>query len=108
MPFAAQLGFHADEIESSNMVSWCSEKKRRRIGSRGARSTERGHEESSLGQRDTERHIRILVANRPTTLQTAISSSGRRAMICSLVEASEQASFGIIRAGAATFTRDVS
>jgi hypothetical protein len=52
MPFDAWLGFHADEIESSNMdslVQW--EKKRRRIVSTGATSTDRGREESNLGQR---------------------------------------------------------
>ena len=110
MPFAASLGFHADEIESSNMdslVQW--EKKRRRIVSTGARSTERAHEESSLGPRgETERQIRTLVANRPAGRAKAVSSGGRHLMICSVTEASEQAVFGIIRGGLATFTREVS
>jgi hypothetical protein len=110
MPFAASLGFHADEIESSDMdslVQW--KKKRRRIVSTGARSTERGHKESSLGQRvETERHIRMVVANRPSDRAKAVSSGGRHMMICSVSEASEQAVFGIIRGGLATFTREVS
>jgi len=81
--FAAWLGFHADEIESSNMdsvVQW--KKKRRRIVSTGAKSTEKGHEESSLGQRgETERHIRMLVANRPAGRAKAVSSGERHMMI---------------------------
>src|SRR5690349_19667200 len=110
MPFAIGRGSVCTLTKSNHRtwIPWCSGKKRRRIVSTEARSTERGHEESSLGQRgDTERHIRMLVANHPATRQTAISSSGRHVMICDVVEASEEAISGIIRGGVATFTREV-
>jgi len=50
----------------------------------------------------------MLVANRPAARARAVSSDGRHVMICSVTEASEQAIFGIIRGGLATFTREVS